>query len=317
MRVLVHYDQPELFVDLLTERFAQATVECCRSYAALGEAVGRFRPEVLFAIKFENQAYPREAVLETPSLRWVSVGGVGVDHLHPWDPEKLTVTNGAGVASDVMADYVVGGAIALAMRFPQFMHKQRRHRWEWEYVEPLAGKTLAVIGLGHVGQAVARRAAALGLRVVGTRARPRPTEFVDRVYGPDGLHAVLAEGDFVAVTSPLLDETRHMIGPAAFEAMKEGAYIVDVSRGGVVDSAALLGALERGKLAGAVLDVFETEPMPADSPIWDRPDVLVTPHNCAVFRGWERKTFGWFCDNLEHYLAGEPLANVVDPLRGY
>jgi phosphoglycerate dehydrogenase-like enzyme len=167
------------------------------------------------------------------------------------------------------------------------MHKQQRHRWEWEYVEPLAGKTLAVIGLGHVGQAVARRAVALGLRVVGTRARPRPTEFVDRVYGPDGLHAALAEGDFVAVTSPLLDETRHMIGPAAFEAMKEGAYIVDVSRGGVVDSAALLGALERGKLAGAVLDVFETEPMPADSAFWDRPDVLVTPHNCAVFRGWE------------------------------
>ncbi len=317
MRVLVHYDQPELFVDLLSERFPRVEAECCRSYDALAEAARRFEPRILFAIKFEDRPYPREVVMGTPSLEWVSVGGVGVDHLHPWDPERLTVTNGAGVGCDVMADYVIGAIIALAKRFPQLMRQQQRHDWQWTYVEPLAGKTLAIIGLGHVGQAVARRARVFGLRVVGTRARPRPTEDVDRVYGPNELHDALAEGDFVVVASPLLPETRHMFGPQAFAAMKDGAGFVDVSRGGVVDSAALLDALEKEKLAGAVLDVFETEPMPADSPLWDRPDVLVTPHTCAIFRGWERKTFGWFCDNLERHMAGEPLTNVVDPGRGY
>lgn len=317
MRVLVHYDQPELFVDLLSDRFPEVEMACCRSYKALEEDARRFDPQVLFAIKFEDRPYPREVILGMPSLEWVSVGGVGVDHLHPWDPAKLTVTNGAGVACDVMADYVIGAVIALAMRFPQFMRQQQRHEWRWSYVEPLAGKTLTIVGLGHVGQAVACRAAALGLRVVGTRAHPRPTEGVEKVYGPGELHEALGEGDFVVIASPLLDETRHMIGPQAFSAMQDGAGFVDVSRGGVVDSAALLEALEREKLAGAVLDVFETEPMPADSPFWDRPDVLVTPHSCAIFRGWERKTFGWFCDNLARYLAGEHLTNVVDPARGY
>ena len=317
MRVLVHYDKPELFLDLLTERFPTFEVECCRSYADLPSAMETFGPEVVFLIKFEDRAYPREPIIRSESLKWAAIGGAGADHLTPWDPERLIVTNGAGVASDVMANYVIAAIIAGAMRFPQFMRQQQRRQWQWAYVDPIEGKTLAVIGLGHVGQAVAERASKLGLRVVGTRARPRSTPSVAEVYGPEELPTALAQADFVAVCSPLLPETRHLIDAAAFAAMKQGAIFVDISRGGVVDSRALIDTLDRDRLGAAILDVFEQEPMPADCPLWDRENVLITPHSCAVFRGWERKTFGWFCDNLERFAAGRPLTNVVDPKRGY
>ena len=317
MRVLVHYDKPELFLDLLEERFPSVELETCLNYADLPAALSRFQPEVLFAIKFEDRRYPRDPVIESPSLKWVNVGGAGVDHLTPWDPEKLVVTNGAGVASDVMANYVVAAIIAGTMRFPQFMRQQQRHQWKWGYVDSVEGKTLAIIGLGHVGEAVADRAQKLGLHVVGTRARPRKTPSVEVVYGPGDLHAALSQADYVAVCAPLLPETHHMIDAAAFRAMRPGTIFIDISRGGVVDSAAFISALDDGKLAGAVLDVFEVEPMPADCPLWDRENVLITPHSCAVFRGWERKTFDRFCDNLARYMNGEPLTNITDPQRGY
>lgn len=317
MRVLVHYDHPELFTDLLTSRFPDVSLECCQSYAELEGVLNNFQPDVLFAIKFENRPYPREPVLACPSLKWISVGGAGVDHIAPWDPNVVTVTNGSGVASGVMAQYVMGALIALNMRFPKYWRQQADHVWDWGYVESLEGKTLTIVGLGNIGREIARLAGAMGLRVVGTRAHPAPTEGVDKVYGNEDLHSALADGDFVVISAPLLTSTRHMIDASAFAAMKDGVGLVDVSRGGVVDSQALIAAMEAGKLSGAVLDVFEQEPMPDDCPLWDRDNVLITPHCSSVFRGWERKTFAWFCDNLERYQAGKSLQNIVDPAKGY
>lgn len=317
MRVLVHFDRPELFTDLLTDRFADIELACCRDYASLGAVMADFRPEALFVIKFEDKRYPRDPIFETESLKWVSIGGAGVDHVHPWNPNVLTVTNGAGVASDVMADYAIAAITALSMRFPIFARQQQRCEWKVRYVASPKGKTLSLVGLGHVGRAIARRAATLELKVVGTRANPQPTEYVDQVFGTDQLLDALALGDFVVISAPLLAETQHLIDEAAFAAMKDGAYFIDISRGGVVKAEALITALQNGKLAGAVLDVFEQEPMPDDCPIWSMENVLVTPHTCAIFEGWERKSFARFCDNLERYLAGQPLHFIVDPARGY
>ncbi|MFQ6023599.1 MAG: D-2-hydroxyacid dehydrogenase [Acidiferrobacterales bacterium] len=317
MTVLLHYDRTDLFVDLVQSRFPAIQVRCCNTYADLPAALDSFSPKVLFLIKFEDQPYPRDAVMACRSLRWVSNGGVGIDHLMPWDPGRLTVTNAAGVASEVMAYYVLGGIIALTMRLPHFLRRQLEHDWEAGYVGCVAGRIVTVLGLGHTGRAVARLATATGLKVVGTRANPGPTEHVDRVYGPSELYEALGQGDYVVITVPLLEGTKHMIDVAAIEAMKPGAFLIDVSRGGVVDAAALLAGVQSGKLGGAMLDVFEHEPIPSDSPLWDMENVIITPHCSSVYEGWERKTAEMFCDNLDRWLAGEPLENVVDPVRGY
>lgn len=317
MKVLVHYNHPEIFLDLVKSRFPDLDVHCCRSYAALGPDMAALGPEVVYCIKFEDRPYPREALIGHPALEWVSVGGAGVDHLAPWDPARLQVTNSAGVASDVMAQYVLAGILMLTLRLPAFARAQAQRRWAPREVGSIAGKTVAVVGLGHTGRAVARRVGAAGLRVLGLRARPRPTGGVERVCGPEALDEVLAEADYVAVSLPLTERTRHLIGRRAIAAMKPGAFLIDVSRGGVVDGTALSGALAEGRLGGALLDVFEREPLPPDSPFWGLENVIVTPHSSSIYSGWERNSAVMFCDNLEHWLAGQPLENVVDPARGY
>ena len=316
-RVLLHYDRTELFRDLIGERFPDAVIRCCNTYTGLVDALADFTPRILFCIKFENQPYPRDAVMACRSLEWVSNGGAGVDHLVPWDPEQLTVTNASGVASRMMAEYVVAGMLALGIGLPGFMRRQMKHQWQFEQVAGIAGKTVAIVGLGRTGREVARLASGLGMRVVGTRAHPAPTPHVETVYAATRLHDALGESDYVIITAPLLDTTRHLVDARAIAAMKPGACLVDVSRGGVVDQSALIEGLRTHRVAGAVLDVFECEPLAADSPLWDLDNVIITPHCSSVYDGWERRAAEMFCDNLGRWLAGEPLSNVIDPARGY
>lgn len=317
LRVLLHYDRTALFQDLIARRFPDLALRCCNSYADLAGALADFAPQVLFCIKFENRPYPREAVMACPSIVWVSNGGAGVDHLLPWDAERVTVTNASGVASHMMAEYIVGGMLALSIGLPGFMRRQMAHRWQFHEVAGVAGKTVAIVGLGRTGRAVARLARALDMRVLGTRAHPVETPHVHQVYPAAALYQALGEADFVVVTAPLLAATRHLIDAGAIAAMKPGACVLDVSRGGVVDQAALTEALRSQRLGGAVLDVFEHEPLPGDSPLWDLDNVIITPHCSSVYAGWERQAAEMFCDNLQRWRSGEPLQNVVDPARGY
>ena len=157
----------------------------------------------------------------------------------------------------------------------------------------------------------------MGVRVIGVRANPTPTEYVDLVYGFPDLHEALGAADFVVLCLPLTASTRHCIDEAAIAAMKPGAILVDVSRGGVAKGDALVAGLRSGALGGAALDVFETEPLPSDSPFWSLENVIITPHCSSVYEGWERRSAEMFGDNLARRLRGEPLENIVDPLRGY
>jgi len=317
MRVLIHHDDPAPAVARLAELVPQAEIATCSSYAGLGAALLAHRAQACFHVRFEGGPYPMDAVLACPQTEWLAVAGVGVDHLAPWDPARLTVTNGAGVNSEVMAWYVLGAMIALTMKFPQFARQQARREWRWEEVGVVAGSTVCVVGLGHIGRDVARLCSALGLTVVGTRANPQPTPHVARVYGADELHAALAGADYVVMTTPRTPATLGMFDAAAFAAMKPGARLIDVARGGIVVVEALRQALASGRLAGAALDVFDPEPMPADSPFWDMENVMVTPHSSGVFPGWDLAALEIFADNLKRRLAGQPLFNVVDPARGY
>ena len=318
MRLIVHYDHPETFIDIIEARLPDAEIRCCTSYAALPAMLDDFAPEVIYGIRFDGTpGFPRAAIMACPTLGWFSVGGSGTDHLAPWDPARLTVTNAAGVAAEQMAQYALGAALSFSLGLAAFERDRRDRAWRIATVAGIDGRTVAIVGLGKTGQAVARRFKAMGCSTLGVRANPAPTEAVDEVLGPDRLHDALGAADVVVVCVPLTGATRHLIDARALAAMKPGAVLVDVSRGGVVDGAALIEALRSGRLGDAALDVFETEPPPPESPFWTLDNVIVTPHCSSVYDGWERRSTEMFCDNAERWLAGAPLENVVDPVRGY
>jgi phosphoglycerate dehydrogenase-like enzyme len=194
---------------------------------------------------------------------------------------------------------------------------QRARRWVSGRMTPVDGRTLAIVGLGKTGQTVARYAKGLDLHVLGVPARPQSTPFVDEVVGQAALAAVLPRADAVVLCLPLTAATRGLFDQRAFAAMKDGALLVDVSRGGIVDTQALIEALQSKKLKGAALDVFEQEPLPEDRPLRAFDNAIITPHCSSVYHGWERDAAQMFADNLERYRHGEPLQNVVDPARGH
>jgi phosphoglycerate dehydrogenase-like enzyme len=318
MKLLVHYDNPEPLLDIVRRRHPEAAIACCTDYPSLPEMLDREKPDVLFTIRFAGTpGFPRPAILGSPSLRWVSVGGSGTDHLAPWDTGKLTVTNAAGVAAEVMAEYVIGGILHFTLDFAGFASHQRNRAWVSGSVSSVRGRTMAILGLGKTGQAVAKLAKALGMNVVGIRARPTATACVDRVEPVERLRDVLGEADFVTVCLPLTAATRGLLDGAAFRAIKPGAVLVDVSRGGILRQSDLIEALKSSRLRGAVLDVFEKEPLPADNPLWEMENVIITPHCSSVYDGWDRRAMEMFCDNLDRWRRGAALENVVDPGKGY
>lgn len=316
--VMLHTDGAGAAAEILRAAHPDLDLHHCDSYAGLPAALEATGAEVVYSVRFAGSAgFPRDALVNAPAVRWVSVGGSGTDHLMPWDSGRLTVTNAAGVASDMMAEYVLGAILSFTLNLRGFARAQKERSWLPGRVRPVAGQVLLIIGLGHTGRALAARARALGMTVIGLRARPEATENVDEVHGVEALPRLLPRADFVAVCVPLLPSTRGLLGPAEIAAMKPGAVVVDVSRGGVVDGTALAAALEEGRIAGAALDVFETEPLPSDHPFWGMENVILTPHCSSVHDGWERKAVEMFAENLGRYRRGEPLRNIVNPERGY
>jgi phosphoglycerate dehydrogenase-like enzyme len=316
--VLLHTDRPEPALAVLAEAHPDLPVAACDSYEGLAGAIERSRAEVVYTVRFAGtRGFPRSALVESPTVRWVSVGGSGTDHLQPWDSGRVAVTNAAGVAAGMMAEYAIGAMLTFSLGLREFARQQHERRWSARRVEPLAGKTLLILGLGHTGQALAARAKALGMATIGVRARPQPTACVDEVHGAEALPQLWPRADAVCCCVPLLASTRALVGREAFAAMKTGVVLVDVSRGGVVDEAALVEALVEGRVRGAALDVFATEPLPPDNPLWGFENVIVTPHCSSVYDGWDTRSVAMFADNLWRYRRGEALTNVVDPARGY
>ncbi|MBZ9683458.1 MULTISPECIES: D-2-hydroxyacid dehydrogenase [unclassified Mesorhizobium] len=317
--VILHTDRPAAALAVLMETHPDLAVHTCDSYAALPELIGRVAAEVVYSVRFDGTPrYPRQALVESPTVKWVSIGGSGTDHLGRWDPTRVTVTNSAGVAAGMLAEYALGAMLSFSLDLRGFERRQQARLWGGGgRVEPIEGKTVLIIGLGKTGEAVAKRAQAMGMRTLGIRARPKLMPSLDEVHGPDALLALLGRADFIVCCVPLLPSTRGLIGKAAFAAMKPSAVLIDISRGGVVEEAALLEALDAKRIKGVALDVFATEPLPADHPLWSYDNVAVTPHCAAVYEGWDVKSVGMFADNLKRYRGGVPLQNVVNPERGY
>ena len=249
-----------------------------------------------------------------PSVRWIQVGGSGYEHLAPWDAARVTVTNGVGVLAPYLAESVTGALVALGRGLLRYAEHQRARCWQPVSFPPIAGRTLLVVGLGAVGACVARNAKALGMRVLGVRGTPAPHPAADEVHGPDALMALLPAADFVSLHVRLNEATRGLLSREALGAMKPGAYLINTARGGVVDEAALIDALRTGHLGGAYLDVFETEPLPDESPLWTMPNVLVTPHASDNVLGWPRRFAELFADNLDRWRAGPAAPEPGLPL---
>jgi phosphoglycerate dehydrogenase-like enzyme len=275
--------------------------------------------EVLFAWR------PRSGLLEpvwdrAADLRWIQSSSAGVeDLLFPGVVDgDVAVTNARGVFDRAIAEYVLGLLLVFAKGYPRVLEQQRARRWRPRDSELLAARRVLIVGVGSVGRAVGGACAALAMTVrgVGTTARGGDDVF-DEVVGVDGLEDACGWADVVVAALPSTPATRHLFGESAFAAMRPTARFVNVGRGSVVDEAALVRALREGRLAGAALDVFEEEPLPPDSPLWDLPNAIVSPHMSAGFAGWRESVVELFVENLERYLTGRPLENVVDKRRGY
>ena len=316
--VILHTDRAGPAAEVFIRQHPDVTFHTCDSYDALPGLIDATKAEVVYSVRFAGaQGYPRSALLSGRHVRWLSIGGSGTDHVAGWDPQVLTVTNAAGVAAGIMAEYALGAFLHFSLDFPRFAKAQAARTWVQGQVAPIEGRIVLIIGLGKTGQAIARMCKSMKVTVLGVRARPAPTSNVDEVHGVDALAALWPRADFIAVCVPLLAATRGLIDRAAFAAMKPGVVLVDVSRGGVVIEAALVEALAEGRVKGAALDVFETEPLPSEHPLWRFENVIVTPHCSSVYEGWDLKAVAMFCDNLCRYRQDRPLENLVDPERGY
>ena len=317
-RIILHNDDTARFADLLRDAYPRANFRECNSYAALPPMIESYRPEVVYSVRFDGTpGFPSAGLFGKNAPRWVANGGAGTDHFGNWRPERTTVTNAAGVAADMMAEYILGGFLHFTLDVAGLQKDKAARAWSPRVMTPLAAKTLLIVGLGHTGQAVARRAKAFGMTVLGTRARPQPMDHVDEVHAADTLAQLLPRADFLAISTPLTPATRGLIGRDQIAAMKPGVIFADVSRGGVVDQTALYEALKTGHVAAAALDVFEVEPLPQDNPLWTLDNVIISPHCASVYDGWEEASFRLFLENLGRWMRGEPLLNIVDPVRGY
>jgi phosphoglycerate dehydrogenase-like enzyme len=253
-----------------------------------------------------------------PKLRWVQSTNAGVEDVAPHLPPGIVLTNASGVHGPKGGEFALAALLMLNHAVPHFVTRQRERRWEQRFTSTIAGRTVVIVGLGRLGEAVARQARRVGLRVLGVRRQARPHRLAAAVYGPRQLDRVLPKADFLVVTTPLTRETRGLIGRRELDRLPPHAGVVNLGRGAVLDNDALAEKLARGELAGAVLDVVDKEPLPADSPLWTTPNLIITPH-CAVDDGLQYvpRCLEIFFDNLRRYLAARPLRNRVEPARGY
>ena len=345
--MLIDRDRVSPVEVLVTVQFSEAEIE------ALREVSPRLRVTMMDAREVReipNEVWNRSEVLYTgrvlpapdqvPALRWIQFHFAGVDFALEQPllqkPEILATTL-SGAAAPQMAEYALGMILALSRRLPEIAAHQARAEWpreRWERFRPvdLRGSTVGIVGYGSIGREIARLLNAFGVKVLAAKRdvmHPEDPGYIipglgdpggdafSRLYPFQALKSMMKECDFVVVTVPLTAETRGLVGAAEFTAMKPTAYLINLGRGGVVDQAALLAALQEKQIAGAALDVFAEEPLPAGHTFWKLPNVIVSPHIAGMSNFYNARAMDLFIENCKRYLAGSPLLNRFDPQKGY
>jgi phosphoglycerate dehydrogenase-like enzyme len=275
------------------------------------------RTEVVFDF---DRAHLRDLPTVAPRLRWLQATSAGIGQLVQrvgLDKAGIVLTTASGVHARPLADFCLMAMLMFAKDFPRMERDRKGKRWERYCGEELTAKTLAIVGLGRIGQEVARHGKRMDMRVVGMRHSDAPVAGVDRLFRTGELDQMLGEADFLVLAAPHTPETEGLIGEAELAVMKPSAVLINIGRGALVDEPALIRALSEKRLAGAALDVFASEPPPEDSPLWDMPNVIVSPHSASTVRQENERITELFCDNLRRYLTGRPLRNVLDTERLY
>jgi D-2-hydroxyacid dehydrogenase (NADP+) len=265
---------------------------------------------------------PQTMLARAPKLKWVQTMSAGVDRFIDTDiwQSPVVLTGVSGIHATPIGEYVLMIMLMLAKKAPLYFELKAKHEWMRFMPSVLRGKTVGILGLGSIGREVARLSGAFGMRVIATRRSARATtraRYVDKVFPPGQLHQLLAESDYVAVTLPLTPETRNIIGEAELNAMKSTGYIINIGRGSLIDESALIRALRDNRIAGAGLDVTAIEPLPADSPLWEMDNVILSPHISGGMEDYTARATDIFCENLRRYLSGKRLKNIIDKKKGY
>ncbi len=277
---------------------------------------------------------------QAPKLHWIQFHYAGIDHALDapiLQKPDILVTTLSGAAASQMAEYAVMMLLALGHKLPELIANQKKAEWprdRWERFSPveLRGSTVGIVGYGSIGRQIARLLQEFGASVLAVKRDAMHTEdmgytpegqgdvagdLVQRIYPPQAIRSMFRDCDFVVVSVPLTDETHHLIGAEELAALQPGAYLVDISRGGVIDPAALLNALRDRKIAGVALDVFAEEPLPPENPLWKLPNVIISPHISGNTPHYDQRSVTLFAENLHRYLAGLPLYNLYNPEKGY
>lgn len=262
---------------------------------------------------------PRGHWAKAEKLRFIQTIGAGVDAVLPAPDlsEDVKIANARGVHAVQMGEFALAMMLHFAKDVPRMLRQQAAKEWDMFFAPSLAGATCGILGLGAIGEAIAERATYLGMRVIGTQRTPKASEHVEKVYLPEETDKVVAEADYLILVLPLTDATRGLMDGAMLAKMKPDAVLINLARGGVVDEMALLEVLRNDKIKGAAMDVFEEEPLPSDNPLWDAPNLLITPHMAAVSDNYIPMVTEILIDNLHRLDAGEPLHNQIDRERGY
>ena len=315
------WNVPAWFGEKLGREFPQLQIVVRRNYEGVEEFLGE--AEVLFTLSLRPEQF---AVAH--KLRWIHSPSAAVHQLMFTQlvNSEVVITNSREVHGPVVAEHVIALIFALAKKIPQAAVLQQKGVWgqeamwnEGAHIREISGATLGLIGVGSIGRRVAKMASAVGMRVVAVREHVESgaPEGVEQVFGTSALDEMLKQSDFVVVAAPLLAETRGLIDATRLAVMKPEAYLINVGRGAQVDEAALTAALRSHRIAGAALDVFEEEPLPADSPLWSLENLLITPHTAGLSEMIWQRQHEVFSDNLHRYLTRQPLRFVVDKCKGY
>ncbi len=276
------------------------------------------RAEVLFDF---DQTHIDDLPELAPRLRWVQATSAGIGQFvrrtrYAERMPGVIFTTASGVHARPLADFCLMAMLAFVKGLPRMQADQRAHRWERYAGGELAGRTLGIVGVGQIGAEVARVARFFGMRVLGTKRRIEGADLaalsLDGLYPPTELPALLAQSEFLVLVAPHTDATANLIGATELALLPPRAVLINIGRGALVDELALIAALQSGLLGGAALDVFASEPLPPESPLWDMPNVIVSPHSASTSNRENARITELFCDNVRRYLDGEPLRNVLD-----
>ncbi|MFN3192809.1 MAG: D-2-hydroxyacid dehydrogenase [Aureliella sp.] len=312
LTALVAFDDANEVVEGLRAQTRDIELHAVTDPLQLPTTLERLQPNVVFSIKGPIfSAKHHKPIMDFPTVKWVEIGGSGYDHLHPWNRERLTVTNCAGILAPYLAETAMGALLTLNGNLLTYADQQRSRTWEQHQFRPLSEQTILIVGLGRIGQNLAKLAKAFGMRVLAIRRKQESHPAVDLLASPDELDHLLVQADVVSIHLRLRPDTKHLFDGRTLSKMKPNAILLNTSRGAIVQESDLIEALTSGHLRGAYLDVFEQEPLPIDSQLWNIPNVLITPHCSDNIHGWHLKFADHFAENLSRFVGGEKLHNLI------